>query len=207
MAFKKRFFKTKTRTRLSFFFGLLALVLAVTTRSNWLSQGWLPLILGWIGLFLVIGGIFGRLLSTLFIGGRKSHELITDGPFGITRNPLYLFSFIALVGLGIASTNPAVLLLLVLGFAIYYPGVLAREEDKLANFHGPAYTTYQRQVPRFWPRLGRGWQEPEWVEASPHRFRLALADAFWFVAAYVALRAIAEAHARGALPAYPLPCC
>jgi protein-S-isoprenylcysteine O-methyltransferase Ste14 len=207
MAANYRLHQTTARRRLSQVFGVAAIVLAVTTRSTWLTGGWPTLILAWAGLFLVVGGIFGRLLSTLFIGGRKSSSIVTDGPYGLTRNPLYFFSFLAVVGIGLGSANPAVLVLLVAGFWLYYPGVFAQEEAKLLRKHGEPYADYQRQVPRFWPRLGQGWQEPDWIEASPHRFRLALADAFGFVAAYVALRAIAEAHARGALPAYPLPCC
>ena len=183
---------------------LVAVILALITRSQWLTGGWTELILAWAGLALVTAGAFGRLLATLFIGGRKTHELITDGPYGITRNPLYFFSFLAVLGLGLASANPAVLLLLLFTFALYYPGVLALEEDKLARRHETAFAAYRERVPRFWPRL-RGWQEPEWLEASPKKFRQAVADVTWFVVAYIILRAIAEAHATGLLPAYPLP--
>lgn len=199
--------QTTARSRLSHILGAGAVVLALTTRSTWLEAGWTPLILGWLGLALVTGGIFGRLLSTLYIGGRKNKEIVREGPYGLTRNPLYFFSFLAMTGLGLASANPAVLGLLVLSFALYYPGVFAQEEAKLLRKHGEPFAAYQREVPRFWPRPGLPWHEPEWVEASPRFFRAALGDALGFVAAYIALRAIAEAHGRGLLPAYPLPCC
>lgn len=200
-------FKTGTRRRLSQLIGLAAVVLALTTRSTWLTGGWPPLVLAWAGLGLVVAGVFGRLLATLFIGGHKSSEIITQGPYGLTRNPLYFFSFVGMVGLGLASANPAVLALLVLAFALYYPGVFAEEEAKLGRKHGEPFEAYKRRVPRFWPGLSQPWQEPEWVETSPAHFRSALADGFGFMAAYIVLRVIAEAHARGWLPAYPLPCC
>ena len=201
---QRRLHHTRTRIYLSRVLGLLAVLLALGTRSQWLDGGWAEHLLAWAGLALVLAGAFGRLLSTLFIGGRKTQELVTDGPYGLTRNPLYFFSFLAVVGLGLASANPAVLLLVVGAFALYYPGVLEREETKLADLHGEAFAAYRRTVPRFWPRL-RGWQEPDWVESSPRKFRQAGADAAWFVVVYIGLRAIAMAHSTGALPAYPLP--
>jgi len=204
MAQPRRFHHTRNRILLSRLLGVLAVLLAFATRSQWLAGGWTEQILAWAGLLLVVGGAFGRLLSTLFIGGRKTHELVTDGPYGLTRNPLYFFSFLAVTGLGLASANPAVLILVVAAFALYYPGVLTREEEKLGQEHPEAFAAYRQQVPRFWPRLGN-WQEPQWVEASPRKFRQAGADAAWFVVVYIVLRAIAEAHATGALPAYPLP--
>jgi len=207
MAAKHPLFKTTTRRRVSQVFGVAAIVLALTTKSTWLTGGWPTLVLAWLGLILLAVGVFGRLLSTLYIGGRKSSEIVTEGPYGLTRNPLYFFSFLGLLGLGLASANPAFLVVLVLAFALYYPGVFAQEEAKLLRKHGEPYAAYQKRVPRFWPRLTLTRKEPEWVEVSPDRFRSALGDAFWFVAGYIVLRAIAEAHARGALPAYPLPCC
>jgi protein-S-isoprenylcysteine O-methyltransferase Ste14 len=207
MAENHRLYKTTARRRLSQAFGVAAVALALTTRSTWFTDGWPALVVAWVGLLLVAGGVFGRLLSTLYIGGRKSSEIVAEGPYGLTRNPLYFFSFLGVLGLGLASANPAFLAVMVLAFALYYPGVLAQEEAKLLRKHGEPYAAYLQRVPRFWPRPGLPWQEPDWVEASPRRFRSALADAFWFVAAYIALRAIAEAHARGVLPAYPLPFC
>ncbi|NIP98057.1 MAG: isoprenylcysteine carboxylmethyltransferase family protein, partial [Akkermansiaceae bacterium] len=121
-------------------------------------------------------GVFGRLLSTIFIGGHKTHTLVMEGPYGLTRNPLYFFSLLGVLGLGVTSANPAVAVLLLAAFSLYYPGVLAREEEKLAKEHGDLYAAYRERVPRFWPRLGLGWREPRWVETSPNRFRWALAD-------------------------------
>ncbi|MFA9460755.1 methyltransferase family protein [Thiohalorhabdus sp. Cl-TMA] len=196
---------TRTRRRLSGAVAVLVVFLALSTESALLGGSWWALATAWAGLMLVMAGIFGRLLATLFIGGHKGAELVRAGPYGVTRNPLYLSSLLATIGLGLASANPLLLLLLLLAFLLYYPGVLTREEEKLARRHGAAYQDYRRAVPRFWPRPGADWREPDWVTASPRQFRMALADAGWFIIAYIALRAIAEAHARGVLPAYTLP--
>lgn len=207
MAAIHRLFTTSIRRRLSQIVAVAAIALAVTTYSPWLVGTWGSPLLAWLGLLLVIAGIFGRLLSTFYIGGRKNSEIVTEGPYGLTRNPLYFFSFLGVLGLGLASANPAFLGVMVLAFALYYPGVLAQEEAKLRRKHGEPFAAYQRQVPRFWPRPPLRWQEPDWLEASPPQFRAALGDAVWFVVAYIGLRAITEAHARDLLPAYPLPYC
>ncbi|TGS89835.1 isoprenylcysteine carboxylmethyltransferase family protein, partial [bacterium M00.F.Ca.ET.177.01.1.1] len=52
------------------------------------------------GVLLIFLGIVGRLWSTLYIGGRKSSEVVTGGPYSITRNPLYVFSTVAAAGVG-----------------------------------------------------------------------------------------------------------
>lgn len=195
--------RTSMRTKITGILGVAALLLAVFTRSTWLSGGWLEHGLAWAGLLLVTGGIFGRLWSTVYVGGRKTKALVREGPFALTRNPLYFFSLMATVGLGLASANAAVFLLLVGGFALYYPGVLAHEEERLARKHGEAFSAYQAEVPRFWPRWRRDWPESDWTETSGHKFRQALGDAFGFIAAYLVLRIIATAHAQGWLSAWP----
>ena len=53
------------------------------------------------GLVLLFAAILGRLWSILYIGSHKNRRLVTDGPYSITRNPLYLFSLTAITGIGL----------------------------------------------------------------------------------------------------------
>ncbi len=46
------------------------------------------------GVSLIGIAILGRLWCTLYIGGRKSAVIVSDGPYSIVRNPLYVFSAI-----------------------------------------------------------------------------------------------------------------
>src|SRR5689334_20903012 len=53
------------------------------------------------GFLLVLVCFLGRLWSILYVGGRKNDELISIGPFSITQNPLYFFSTVGTVGIGL----------------------------------------------------------------------------------------------------------
>ncbi len=55
------------------------------------------------GVVLVGVATVGRLWCALYIGGRKNAVLVTEGPYAMTRNPLYFFSFLGFVGLGLAT--------------------------------------------------------------------------------------------------------
>ena len=46
------------------------------------------------GVLLIAIAILGRAWCTLYIGGRKAQELTDSGPYSLSRNPLYVFSFI-----------------------------------------------------------------------------------------------------------------
>ena len=85
------------------------------------------------GLVLIVGAILGRSWCTLYIGGRKSLEIVSLGPYSISRNPLYVFSLVGIFGIG-AQTGSLLLgpVLAAVGFAIFLPVVL-REEKVLAD--------------------------------------------------------------------------
>lgn len=64
------------------------------------------------GIALVLACIFGRLWSILYVGGRKNQELVTGGPYSMTRNPLYFFSTVGIVGVGLMFGSISVALIL-----------------------------------------------------------------------------------------------
>ena len=55
----------------------------------------------WVGIALILVCIAGRTWCTAYIGGRKKRELVTTGPYSIVRNPLYVFTLIGAVGVGL----------------------------------------------------------------------------------------------------------
>ena len=98
-----------------------------------------------IGIVLIVIGIAGRLWSTLYIGGRKSATVVSDGPYSITRNPLYVFSSIAAIGVGaqMGSITAAVGFGVACAAAFHF--VILREEKYLSANLGADYTRLSRR--------------------------------------------------------------
>ena len=66
-----------------------------------------------LGMFLVAIGSLGRMWCSLYIAGYKDQVLITQGPYSLTRNPLYFFNVFGALGVGFCTatfTFPALLL-------------------------------------------------------------------------------------------------
>lgn len=84
---------------------------------------------------------------------RESPDLVTTGPFGRMRHPIY--SGMVLVALGITMVDPtyagvAGVLLLTIGVRIQAVGV---EEPHLRTLHGAAYEAWARRTGRFLPPM------------------------------------------------------
>jgi protein-S-isoprenylcysteine O-methyltransferase Ste14 len=107
------------------------------------------------GYLLMMAGVGLRLWSTLYIGARKSRELIRHGPYSMCRNPLYLGTCAIVAGVAILFTNPIMLLAALLLFVPATLLTIKMEETHLEGIFGEEYRDYRRQVPRFWPSLRR----------------------------------------------------
>ncbi len=154
-----------------------------------------------IGLGLIFACVAGRLWSILYIGGRKNAELISCGPFSMTRNPLYFFSTLGAVGIGLIFGSAVVTVGLgLLSFLIL--GMTARKEAEflLAQF-GPAYQDYARRTPRFWPNPFLYRDEPEW-RFSPAALRRTFLDGLYFIAAFPMIELLEHLRALHDLPVW-----
>jgi protein-S-isoprenylcysteine O-methyltransferase Ste14 len=134
---------------------LAALALALLStppvpEDTWLDEG--LDILAWI---VFIGGGGVRFWATLYIGGRKEWTLVSEGPYSICRNPLYVGSFLMLLSFAIfldSATFAAVAMPVVIAYMI---GTVRAEEQVLHKTLGEEYARYCERVPRFWPRLSQ----------------------------------------------------
>lgn len=154
-----------------------------------------------LGIVLIAFGIVGRMWSTLYIGGRKSNEVVTDGPYSVMRNPLYFFSSIAALGVG-AQTGSIIMALLVgllcvLAFLI----VIKREEAFLSQAFGQSYADYIARVPRFFPRFSL-FRDPETVTVLTKLVYRTLADGLVFYVAVPLLLLVDYAQTAGWLPVF-----
>jgi protein-S-isoprenylcysteine O-methyltransferase Ste14 len=99
-----------------------------------------------IGLrYIVRGGRHGRVYAA---------DLVTEGVYGLCRNPMYVGNFLLVTGLAIAFNSLTALLCGMLLAAFAYAAIVAAEEHFLRGKFGAAYEAYCRDVPRWLPRLG-----------------------------------------------------
>ena len=116
-----------------------------------------------------------RMWSILYVGGRKSDELVTQGPYSLCRNPLYIGTFLLAIGAGLCFEN---LLMLVATLGVILPAhVIATrlEERHLGEKFPRENTQYKAGVPRFWPRL-RGYRSGPTVTVSVRAIRRVTVD-------------------------------
>lgn len=143
---------TRTRMRLlvSRLFGLSILCILALGSSYWSIAPFFEEMLFVVGVLLAIAGFCGRLWCLTYIAGRKKRVLVTVGPYSLCRHPLYFFSLIGGIGLGLCTETVSVAVLFVLAFVAYYPHIIQTEERFLsANF--PDYEDYKRKTPFFFP--------------------------------------------------------
>lgn len=82
-----------------------------------------------------------------------AEDLITEGIYAHTRNPMYVGNVLILSGVGFAvNTWTCWLLATALGVFVYV-AIIAAEENFLRGKFGPGFDAYCRDVPRWLPRL------------------------------------------------------
>lgn len=151
------------------------------------------------GVVLIFLGIAGRLWATLYIGGRKAREVVTGGPYSITRNPLYLFSALAACGIGAQMGSIVATIGFGLLCAAAFHVVILREERFLADALGTPYRAYMARVPRFFPNLAL-YEEGDTGSLKPRLLLNTLRDGLVFLVAMPAFELIDAAQMSGALP-------
>ncbi|HMD32776.1 MAG TPA: isoprenylcysteine carboxylmethyltransferase family protein [Candidatus Acidoferrales bacterium] len=135
--------RTRWRVRFGYPVGIACFVLARPT----------PLMLACGGVVAAIG----LLIRGSAAGHLRKHEaLATTGPYAWTRNPLYFGSMCLAAGFLVATASWIAAAVAALYLAVFYPGVIRREEQELRAEYGAAFDAYASQAPRFWPRPPRG---------------------------------------------------
>ncbi|MBU4177881.1 MAG: isoprenylcysteine carboxylmethyltransferase family protein [Proteobacteria bacterium] len=137
------------RLGFSWFVGLFFVFSTIFSKSaQWGSL--LYEFLELVGYGLIVLATLGRIWATVYIGGRKDEELCQDGPYSISRNPLYVFSLLGAIGIIFAAREPA-FLVIILPFFVYYYFVIRGEEARLLDFFGQEYADYSKRVGRILP--------------------------------------------------------
>ncbi len=134
------------------------------------------------GLLLVCLCAMGRVYCTAFLGGFKNWGVVDYGPFSVCRNPLYLFSFIGVLGISLMTVNIAVVIIMPTAFLMIYLSLIKREEVYLENKFGEDYLKYKRKTPRLIPKF-KLYHAPKTVEMTPKKLLQSVGDSvMWFLA-------------------------
>ena len=136
----------------------------------------------WLDLIGILVAAAGQALRITVIGyryivrggkNRKVHaeDLVTEGIFGLARNPLYVGNILVLFGIFIIWNAPLLYLIGVPFTLIGYKGIVAAEEAFLRGKFGAAYDEYCRTINRWIPDFRKA---PEALRGIPFNWRRVL---------------------------------
>lgn len=121
----------------------------------------LPHGLGAMGFVVAIGGTVLVVTAQYQMGrawrigiDETPTDLVSEGLYRYTRNPIYTGAFVFLTGLGLMVPSP-ILWGLILFTIVLIATQVRFEEHHLLGLHGDSYARYARQVGRFVPGVGR----------------------------------------------------
>ena len=169
----------------------LALFTHTTGRAQVLHEG-----LESLGLGAIVFAIVGRAWCSLYIGGRKKAEIVDTGPYSISRNPLYVFSYAAAFGVGAQTGSLTLALLFVVIAVVVFHFTIKREEAWLLNAFGEPYAAYMRRTPRCGPDFSR-WRDNPSLEVRPRFFLTTLRDGLVFLLAVPIFEGIEKLQSMG----------
>ena len=111
-----------------------------------------PLELGtawfYVGLLVYLFGMILTIVAGTNLDNTPMNRPATEGLYRISRNPIYLGTFMVFIGIGIACASWLFLLLAVV-FMILYDILIVPEEHWCLEKYGDAYREYMNRTPRW----------------------------------------------------------
>jgi protein-S-isoprenylcysteine O-methyltransferase Ste14 len=125
-------------------------------RLGQLEAGWFT---GWLGIIMMLLGIFLRFWATRVLGRfytrtlltTADHRIVQDGPYRLLRHPGYSGSLLVWIGAGWAANNWIVFACVTLIFCLSYLYRIQTEETMLKAKFGEEYEDYVRRTRRLIP--------------------------------------------------------
>lgn len=178
---------------------VLGLVLMLVGGSRWSGDTWQHEAIEWAGIALIVLCILGRTWCSLYIGGNKHKTLVADGPYSVSRNPLYVFSIIGAIGVG--AQVGSIVIAIACGFIVWviFLATAMREESALLASFGQEYQDYVARVPRFVPRPSL-WRAAAVIQVRPSIVMTTFTDALVFLVAIPVAEGLEYLHDFGYLP-------
>ncbi|MGD9598547.1 MAG: isoprenylcysteine carboxylmethyltransferase family protein [Steroidobacteraceae bacterium] len=150
-------------------------------------------------LLLVAFACLGRIWCSVFIAGRKDADIVTDGPYSVSRHPLYSLSFLGGLGLSIATGSLVLVVATALVLGALLSAAARREERWLGSKHAEAYRLYAGTTHRWWPRKPAP-PLPATTLVYPDVLWKAFVDAGAFFLLYALLLVAIALRSTGVLP-------
>lgn len=122
--------------------------------------------LQWLDVLGVVLLVLGELLRVWSVGivgaatrskSTNAKRLVREGPYAISRNPIYAGNFLLCLGLAGFSHSWAAMFACLWYFAVVYGRIIRAEERFLRTTFGERYDTYCREVSRILPWRGWSW--------------------------------------------------
>ena len=178
---------------------LLAVVLLALFTTTWGGDSAGHEAVEAIGLGAIVISIVGRAWCSLYIGGRKKAEVVSTGPYSLSRNPLYVFSYAGAFGVGAQTGSITIAALFVLIAVVVFHFTIAKEEAWLTAEFGDAYRDYMARTPRCGPNFSK-WRDSDELSIKPRFFLTTIRDGLVFLLAIPIFESVDWAQAAGWLP-------
>jgi protein-S-isoprenylcysteine O-methyltransferase Ste14 len=124
-------------------------------------------------------------------------NLVTEGMFGVCRNPLYVGNMLIYAGVFLMHGHPLVVIVGIGLYAFMYQCIVLAEEAYLQQKFGDGYLAYCADVPRWIPRFGRF---GEATEGMAFNFKRVIIKDYSTIAATLITLSLVEVYEYVALP-------
>ena len=142
----------RLRATFAIYLALIAATAVVGPRE--IPAGW-HYLAGLAGFMFVALACLGRIWCSLFIAGHKDEVLVTTGPYALCRHPLYSFSVLGALGLGLTSRSALLCIAVVVLITALVIYAASCEEQFLADAFPDEFKAYMVATPNKWlPKSG-----------------------------------------------------
>jgi protein-S-isoprenylcysteine O-methyltransferase Ste14 len=153
-----------------------AAIVTILASPTVKPDSWLDIAIDALAWVAFLAGAGLRFWATLYIGGRKSDFVVSEGPYSICRHPLYLGSVLLVLSGALFLKSLVFAAALALLATAYFMFTVPAEEEYLSARLGEPYREYCQRVNRLWPSF-RHFQTPARITVDVHSLYLEFARA------------------------------
>jgi protein-S-isoprenylcysteine O-methyltransferase Ste14 len=132
-------------------------LIAAVSHWTWVLLGgprfsldWVGFVSGLVGFMLMMGaGLMFKRQGLAVCPMAPTREVLMQGPYRFSRNPMYLGMVLMLLGIALAMGTPPFYLSTIAFFSLMNRIFCPYEEDKLTAAFGEEYRSYAKQVRRW----------------------------------------------------------